>query len=294
MSLTLRPMSLADFPNWLTHSAAKYAADLVAAGSTSKDAKRQAQSSIKESFPGGCPSAEHAVFELLDNRTAVVGYLWVGRDRSDDPTAWWVWDIFVEPQYRGKGYGKAGMLLAEKYAASQGAASIGLNVFGFNSSARGLYESIGYHTTNVKMRKSLSPAALHTEAGVEYSDARTSSLIDLVWSGETELLSPEVRRNTARIEALLAPDFTEIGQSGVHWSREFIIEALVAEVPSAEPAIVNNRTAREVAPGVVLVSYQLKFAGRASLRSALWRLTGDSVQCFFHQGTPAAPAVAQT
>lgn len=129
----------------------------------------------------------------------------------------------------------------------------------------------------------------------DFSEAnRALSLIELVWQGEEDMLSPEVRGNAARIEALLAPDFSEIGQSGVHWSREFIIEALVAEVPSTEPAIVKNRAAREVAPGVVLVSYQLEFAGRASLRSALWRLTGDSVQCFFHQGTPAAPAVALT
>lgn len=48
------------------------------------------------------------------------------------------------------------MRFSEDYARSQGAETLGLNVFGFNTTARGLYESLGYETTSVKMRKQLT------------------------------------------------------------------------------------------------------------------------------------------
>lgn len=47
------------------------------------------------------------------------------------------------------------MELAENYAVSQGAKTLGLSVFGFNRAAQGLYESLGYETTSIKMKKRL-------------------------------------------------------------------------------------------------------------------------------------------
>lgn len=55
----------------------------------------------------------------------------------------------------GQGFGRRGMQLAEDYARSHGATTLGLSVFGFNHAARGLYESLGYEVTSVKMRKAL-------------------------------------------------------------------------------------------------------------------------------------------
>ena len=54
-------------------------------------------------------------------------------------------------------WGARPMLLAEEYATSHGARSLGLSVFGFNEVARALYESLGYATTSVKMAKALRP-----------------------------------------------------------------------------------------------------------------------------------------
>ncbi|GAA1404750.1 hypothetical protein AUR04nite_08090 [Glutamicibacter uratoxydans] len=67
----------------------------------------------------------------------------------------WIWDILIEDEFRRRGFGKSAMLLAENYASSQGAATLGLNVFGFNTTARRFYESVGYKTTSLKMRKTL-------------------------------------------------------------------------------------------------------------------------------------------
>lgn len=156
MPVTLLPLPADQFPAWFRRCQAEYAADLVATGVDPEVAASQAAQSLESAFPSGGPTAANAVFLLVDTAQATVGYLWVGRDTSDDPASWWVWDVVVDAGSRGKGYGRASMLLAEDYARSQGATSLGLSVFGFNTAARGLYESLGYETTSIKMRKQLT------------------------------------------------------------------------------------------------------------------------------------------
>jgi ribosomal protein S18 acetylase RimI-like enzyme len=95
------------------------------------------------------------VFDVVDDAGTTVGYLWIGPDTSDDDGAWWIWDILIDADKRGRGLGRRTMALGEEYARTQGAHTLGLSVFGFNTGARGLYESLGYETTSVKMRKRL-------------------------------------------------------------------------------------------------------------------------------------------
>ena len=64
-------------------------------------------------------------------------------------------DIEIRPEFRRRGYGRAVMLLAEEVARTHGAEYLGLNVFGHNPNARALYESLGYETQAVRMRKPL-------------------------------------------------------------------------------------------------------------------------------------------
>ena len=107
---------------------------------------------------------------------------------------------------------------------------------------------------------------------------------DIVVALERRLLDPAVRSDPAAVEALLHPDFREIGATGGMWDRAAIIASLSADpgVPAALPSAVD---AREVADGVVLLTYAL--AG--SLRSSLWVRGGpEGWQVLFHQGTPAA------
>lgn len=83
-----------------------------------------------------------------------VGELWVG-PFDDDPQRWWVWDVAIDEPYRGRGLGRAAMVLAERLAGEHGATSIGLNVFARNEVARGLYRSLGYEEASVQMRKAV-------------------------------------------------------------------------------------------------------------------------------------------
>lgn len=155
MPLTLLPLAAEQFSSWMKRSAAEYIADLLAAGVTESKAQADAYGTMARAFPDGLPSATNAVFTLESSALGNVGYIWVGCDASGDPASWWVWDIVVDAEHRGNGFGSQAMILAEGYARSQGAETLGLNVFGFNTAARGLYESLGYETTSVKMRKTL-------------------------------------------------------------------------------------------------------------------------------------------
>lgn len=155
MSLTLIPLPPEKFSSWLGRSSSEYITDLIATGIPEEQATENAQSTMTRSFPEGQATSTNAVFTLADEVLGDVGYLWVGQDTSGDPTSWWVWDIVVEAEHRDHGFGRQAMILAEDYARSHGGQTLGLNVFGFNKTARGLYESLGYETTSIKMRKTL-------------------------------------------------------------------------------------------------------------------------------------------
>ena len=97
----------------------------------------------------------HHEDDVLDDAVVSIGYLWIGPDTSGNAGAWWIWDIVIDADKRGRGFGRRAMVLGEEYAQAHGAHTLGLSVFGFNKGARGLYESLGYETTSVKMLKKI-------------------------------------------------------------------------------------------------------------------------------------------
>jgi ribosomal protein S18 acetylase RimI-like enzyme len=61
----------------------------------------------------------------------------------------------VGEAFRGRGYGRAAMQLAEEEARRHGLRRLGLNVFGHNPVASSLYTSLGYEVTSQYMTKRL-------------------------------------------------------------------------------------------------------------------------------------------
>ena len=155
MPVTLEPLSPKRLPKWLRRSTEEYASDLISLGRSPAEAHRLATRSLGESFPGGQPASGHYVFDVHDGPGRPVGYLWIGRAQGEDDSAWWVWDFSINEEERGKGLGRETMLLAEQFAKSHGARTLGLSVFGFNTVARRLYETLDYETTSIKMMKTL-------------------------------------------------------------------------------------------------------------------------------------------
>ena len=132
-----------------------YVQERVAAGERPDAARKIADEQMRTLFPDGRPAPGHLLYRVLDDDGAPHGSLWMGPRRPDEAESFWVWNVEIDEAHRGRGLGRAAMLLAEAEARAHGASELGLNVFGANSVARQLYQSIGYETTAVNMRKRL-------------------------------------------------------------------------------------------------------------------------------------------
>jgi len=84
-----------------------------------------------------------------------VGVLWFGPSTDDEAMAW-IYDITIDPDKRGQGWGRAVMRAFESEARARGYARAGLNVYADNHVARRLYESMGYLETARQLHKELS------------------------------------------------------------------------------------------------------------------------------------------
>jgi ribosomal protein S18 acetylase RimI-like enzyme len=152
--LRLRPMTRSEFEEWLPHQMAGYAEMIAASGAmTAAAAREKAERDTKRFFGGGFATPGQFVFRIVAGEVAV-GWLWLAVPGPDpDPLMAWVFEIEIEAAFRGRGYGRAAMRLAEEEARSRGMTSLGLNVHGQNTVARSLYESLGYETTALQMKK---------------------------------------------------------------------------------------------------------------------------------------------
>src|SRR5690348_13445425 len=77
---------------------------------------------------------------------------------------------------------------------------------------------------------------------------------DLLYDLETTLHKKEVRHSPQLLAALLADEFIEFGSSGRVFSKAAIIAALKKEGFHQQPQV-ENFQARELGPGVALVTY---------------------------------------
>lgn len=104
---------------------------------------------------------------------------------------------------------------------------------------------------------------------------------------ERRLLLPEVRSSRAALEALLHPEFREIGASGRVWGREDLIAELVTAVHPPAPSIESPRV-DVIAESVALLTYTVTGRHGPTRRSSLWTTrSGGGWRVYFHQGTPA-------
>ncbi|WP_104091085.1 GNAT family N-acetyltransferase [Arthrobacter sp. GMC3] len=154
MKIELRTMNQEDLYRWIRWSRDDYAKDRVLSGESEELAKAKAELSFATYFPDGAPLESHFVYDVFAGEE-VVGYLWIGPESPARGGAWWVWDVGVYTGHRGNGYGRAAMLLAEDEVTRQGGLELGLHVFGFNTAARALYDSLGYTPTSIRMSKKL-------------------------------------------------------------------------------------------------------------------------------------------
>jgi len=142
--VVLRPMLPDEFVTYLDWAIDDYAAELErnvkATGEAAQVASRASYDSL---LPDGLATLGHTLLVAMDpNGGERVGVLWFGPS-TDDPAMAWIYDIMVDEEKRGRGWGRAIMRAFEGEARARGFARAGLNVYGDNHVARRLYESLG-------------------------------------------------------------------------------------------------------------------------------------------------------
>jgi ribosomal protein S18 acetylase RimI-like enzyme len=152
--VTLKPMTQAEFEDFLKISVPHYVSELMEARNHRfEDARVLAEKSFRSLFPDNrVDSPDQFVYSIMDEEVAV-GYLHLGIRREMQQPYLYVWDILINPTHRGRGYGKQAMLLAEKKGAEWGLMSLRLNVFRHNKAAMNLYQKIGFKTESMMMSK---------------------------------------------------------------------------------------------------------------------------------------------
>ncbi|MDH6126976.1 GNAT family N-acetyltransferase [Kitasatospora sp. GP82] len=156
--LSARPIGEVEYPDWLAAAKAGYLHDLCASGLTEQQARAKSDTDHQHLLPQGHATRDVALRRLYDAEGTPLGTLWVALHQSalpDGAPLAWVMTVEVEPGQRGRGYGRALMLLAERECLAAGVRDIGLNVFSSNTVATGLYDSLGYRVTKRVLGKSL-------------------------------------------------------------------------------------------------------------------------------------------
>jgi ribosomal protein S18 acetylase RimI-like enzyme len=152
----LRPMTEEEFGPWQIASRAEYAKDKESEGLSPEDAREVAERSFRDLLPNGVSTPDQYVRKVVETATdRPVGYLWWGVQKHGQRKIAWVYNIAIDAEFRGRGWGRATMQAAEAEVRAEGFNRFGLHVFGFNKTARSLYQSLGFEETNVVMYKNV-------------------------------------------------------------------------------------------------------------------------------------------
>ncbi|MGZ3693204.1 MAG: GNAT family N-acetyltransferase [Bdellovibrionota bacterium] len=151
--IELRPISPEEYEKWQAASRAHYAIEKEKSGLTKEEAIEEAESSFRRLLPEGARTPDHFIYSVIEKSSnRVVGTFWWTLRKNNRA---WVYDIMLGEESRGKGYGRATMLLGQADMKAKGVTTLELHVFGHNDIAQNLYRSLGFQATNIVMSKKL-------------------------------------------------------------------------------------------------------------------------------------------
>jgi GNAT superfamily N-acetyltransferase len=151
-----RPMTTPEVDAYLARAVEEYAAETMAADAllTREAALENSRQVHAQALPQGAGTPGHDFLVAEDTGDGRrVGMLWLFHEER----AGYVYDVAVDEDERGRGYGRAVMELADRHCRDLGLEVLGLNVFGHNAVARGLYDSLGYEVVDQSLKLRLSP-----------------------------------------------------------------------------------------------------------------------------------------
>ena len=155
--IRLVPMTRAEFQTFEEHDIREFAAEEVRAGFwTEAESIEKARRAHAHLLPDGLATQDHFFYSIQESEHgAAVGVLWLMVSRDSAKPSGFIYDIEIHEPYRRQGYARAAMLELERLARQMGLRQLGLHVFAHNTSARALYESLGYSVGSLNLLKDL-------------------------------------------------------------------------------------------------------------------------------------------
>lgn len=151
--IALVELSDADFADFSKRSISDYAAHMIESGEWSPSmALQNATAMFQEILPQGQRTPTHYFFSIhrMDEDDDV-GSIWVKINHHTGVA--FLFDIFVDAKYRGRGFASRALMQVEDYARKHGAEIVQLHVFGRNHAAESLYTKLGFSVSHATMTK---------------------------------------------------------------------------------------------------------------------------------------------
>lgn len=151
------PFTELDFHAWLVQAIPAFALSNVEDGhwslAESIEKSKEAHAAL---LPQGLASPGQFFVHLHDAASGErVGTLWWAEAPKGGVLEAYVYNIEIDEPARRRGHARAAFVELERVAREHGVRQLGLHVFGHNSGARRLYESLGFEPTSITMRKVL-------------------------------------------------------------------------------------------------------------------------------------------
>jgi len=154
--ISLVDMAPERWSQWVRDFRSDYVESRVRAGESRAQTEKAVAAQFESVFPHGEPLHTHRYFDIFVTASAeIAGYLWIG-PRDSESDEWWIYGVEVDLLHRRRGYARAALAQAHDLARTHGARSMELSVFGYNTEARELYDSLGYEVSAIRMSKTLS------------------------------------------------------------------------------------------------------------------------------------------
>lgn len=115
-------------------------------------------------------------------------------------------------------------------------------------------------------------------------------ITQLILQREQSLLLPHSRKNTQLLDALLHDEFEEVGASGRFVDKQQAMQWLMRENDDFDWALTDFRL-RVLSDEMVMANYiavkrhRKSGTEKKSVRSSIWKKTGDNWAMIYHQGT---------
>lgn len=147
-------MTKADLEDFLSVAIIDYAKDKVEADTwAAEEALANSKNSFNKLLYDGITTPNEYLYSIFNDQK--IGYLWFHVDEKQTGKNAFIYDFVIFETFRGKGFGTKTLEALDILAKGMKINKIELHVFAHNKTALGLYNKVGFESTDITMAKYL-------------------------------------------------------------------------------------------------------------------------------------------